>query len=105
METIIIKLDSKKMKNPDLDMRYDLPKRIEEYTDNQITDNGYDYISNTELGLWLETDNAEKNAELIIQLLSAETFLDNDLSDIAEIYISDEECAEIENCRKIYPIH
>ena len=104
METIIIKLDSGKMKNPDLDIRYDLPERIEKYTDNQITDNGYDYISNAELGLWLETDNAKKNVELIIQLLNAETFLDNDLSDIAEIYISDKECAGIENCRKIYPI-
>lgn len=34
METIIIKLDSKKLENPDLDMRYDLPDRIAEYTDN-----------------------------------------------------------------------
>jgi hypothetical protein len=104
METIIIKLDSRKMKNPDLDIRYTLPERIEEYTDNQITDNGYDYISGTELGLWLETENSEKNAEAVIRLLASETFSDNDLSGIAEIYISDKECAELESCRKIYPI-
>ncbi|MDE6519772.1 MAG: hypothetical protein K2K91_04835 [Ruminococcus sp.] len=102
METIIIKLDAQKMKNPDSDIRYALPNRIEEYSNNQITDNGYDYISNSELALWFETDNAEKNVELIIQLLSAETFFDNDLSNIAEIYISDKKCADLEDCRKIY---
>ncbi|MBD5160333.1 MAG: hypothetical protein HDT23_08865 [Ruminococcus sp.] len=38
MQTIIILLDSTKMTNPDLVIRYTLPERIEEYTDNQITD-------------------------------------------------------------------
>ena len=60
METIIIVLDSKKMTNPDLDIRYTLPDRIEEYTNHQIRDNGYDYLSDTELGLWLETDHSTK---------------------------------------------
>lgn len=104
MQTIIIVLDSKKMTNPDLDIRCILPERIEEYTNNQIKDNGYDYLSNTELGLWLETDDSIKNAEKVIQLIKAEKFLNNDLSHIADIYISEEECAEFERCRKIYPI-
>ena len=34
MQTIIIKLDSKKPENPDPDILYDLPDRIAEYTDN-----------------------------------------------------------------------
>lgn len=103
METIIIVLDSKKMTNPDLDIRYTLPDRIEEYTNHQIRDNGYDYLSDTELGLWLETDHSTKNVEMIIQLIKKESFLDNDLSRIVDIYISEQECAEFEDCYQIFP--
>ena len=37
MQTILILLDSEKMENPDLDIRYLLPDRIDEYTDGQIS--------------------------------------------------------------------
>lgn len=104
MQTIIVVLNSQKMNNPDLDIRYILPDRIEEYTDNSISDNGYDYLSDTKLGLWLETDDAVNNVGKIIQLITTEFILENDLSQVAEIFISEEECAEIENCRKVYPI-
>jgi len=104
MQTIIIVLDSKKMSNPDLDIRYVLPERIETYTDNLIKDNGYDYLSNTELGLWLETDDSVANVEKIIKLIKKETILDNDLSKVANIYVSQDESAEFECCRKVYPI-
>ncbi len=104
MQTIVIVLDSTKMANPDLDIRYILPERIEEYTNNSIKDNGYDYLSDTELGLWLETDDSANNVEKIIQLIKTETFLENDLSNVADIFVSEEECAEIEHCIKVYPI-
>lgn len=104
MKTIVIVLDSTKLTNPDFDIRYILPERIEEYTNNSIKDNGYDYLSDTELGLWLETDDSVKNVEEIIKLLKTETFLENDLSNVADIFVSEEECAEIEHCRKVYPI-
>lgn len=104
MQTIVIVLDSTKMANPDLDIRYILPERIEEYTNNSIKDNGYDYLSDTELGLWLETDDSANNVEKIIQLIKTETFLENDLSNVADIFVSEEESAEIEHCRKVYPI-
>lgn len=104
METIILKLDAEKMKNPDLEIRYILPARVEEYTDHIITDNGYDYISNTELGLWFATEDAKESVALLIQLLGTEIFLDNDLSETVEIYISTQECAEIEMSKKVFPI-
>lgn len=104
MQTIVIVLDSTKMANPDLDIRYILPERIEEYTNNSIKDNGYDYLSDTELGLWLETDDSANNVKKIIQLIKTETFLENDLSNVADIFVSEEEGAEIEHCRKVYPI-
>lgn len=103
METIIIKLDARKMKNPDLDIRYLLPDAIEKYTDNKVCDNGYDYISDNELGIWLETKDAKGSLGLILKLLKEETFCENDLSGTAEIYISSDEAAELEKCEKVYP--
>ena len=103
METIIIKLDSKKLKNPDLDILYELPDRIAEYTDNKVTDNGYDYLSNTELAVWLAAEDAEGAYGGIVELLKKENFCDNDLSATAEVYVSGEANADINKCRRVYP--
>ena len=103
MQTILILLDSEKMENPDLDIRYLLPDRIDEYTDGQIRDNGYDYLNGDVMGIWLETEDAEVSVEKVIELITSEQILENDLSKSAEIYISEEDSAELENCRKVFP--
>lgn len=104
MQTIIIVLDSKKMSNPDLDIRYVLPDRIEEYTNGLIRDNGYDYLSDNKLGLWLETDDAKNNVGKVIQLITTEIILENDLSKTVDIFMSEDESADFESCCKVYPI-
>jgi hypothetical protein len=104
MQTIIIVLDPEKMSNPDLDIRYLLPDRIEEITEGLARDNGYDYFPDNSMGIWLETEDAEKNVSAVIQLIESEQILDNDLSKSAEIYISEEDCAEKDKCRKVYPV-
>lgn len=96
MQTIIIKLDSRKMENPDLDIRYTLPDRLEKITG--IYDNGYDYITEYELGIWLETENAEKMFSVVAEIIRNDSNLKS-----AEIYISDNENAELNECKKIYP--
>ncbi|MCR5205429.1 MAG: hypothetical protein K6E47_10255 [Lachnospiraceae bacterium] len=103
MQTIIITLNSDKMDNPDLDIRYVLPDRIDEYTDGAITDNGYDYLDNDIMGIWLETDDAAGNVAKVIQLIESEEILENDLTKAAQIFISEEDCAELSQCRKVYP--
>ncbi len=103
METIIIKLDSRKLDNPDLDIRYLLPDEIEKYTDNKVSDNGYDYITDMELGIWLETEDAKAYLDPILHLLKEKKFCGNDLSKTAEIYISHAEAAELKECEKVYP--
>jgi len=103
MQTILIVLNSEKMDNPDLDIRYLLPDRIQEYTDGQIVDNGYDYLNSDEMGIWFDTDDAAQNVEKVIELIKSEQILDNDLSRVAEIYISEEDCATLDQCRKVYP--
>ena len=103
MQTIVIVLNAAKLENPDLDIRYTLPERIEEHTGGIIKDNGYDYISNSELGLWLGSDDCEADAEKVIGLIRSEKFCGNDLSQTAGIYISEQDCAELSDCRKVYP--
>ena len=105
MQTIIITLDSRKMDNPDLDIRYLLPDRIDEYTEGAVRDNGYDYLDNDVMALWLETEDAAENVEKVIALLESEEILENDLTKAATVYISEEDCAELDQCKKIYPVN
>ena len=104
MQTIIIVLNPGKMENTDLDIRYALPERIEEMTGGLVKDNGYDYLVNNDLGIWLETEDSEKYVEDVISLIKSERILENDLSMACEIYISAGECEEIDKCRRIYPV-
>ena len=102
MQTIIIILDPEKMDNPDLDIRYDLPDRIEEYTNGQAKDNGFDYLPDDRMAIWLDTEDYAKNVESVIELISSESILDNDLSKAAEIFVSDQDCAELDQCKKVF---
>lgn len=103
METIIIKLDSEKLKNPDLDILNMLPERIEEYTNENVTDNGYDYLSDTEIAIWLAADSAKDRYKNVVELIKNEKFSNNDLSKTAEIYISEKDTADIDDCKIVYP--
>ena len=111
MQTIIILLEPAKLVNPDLDLRYKIPDCIEEVTDGRIQDNGYDYIDSSLdsengrdlLGIWLKTENASENYKDIVKLFQEQKFLKNDLSESAEIYISENETENLENCTKVFP--
>lgn len=103
MQTIIIKLDAQKLTNPDLDMRYTIPDYIEAQTNKQITDNGYDYVneSGTELAIWLATEDAAAQVQNVIHCLKTRLFCGNDLSQTAQIYISEQENAELKVCTEV----
>ena len=109
MQTIIIVLNPAKLKNPDLDLRYCIPDRIEEVSNGAIQDNGYDYIDTEEgqpgplMGIWLETESARESFSMIIKLFQEERFKENDLSMSVEIYISENDTEDIENCTLVYP--
>ncbi len=105
MQTIVIAMDARKMENPDLDIRYSLPDRIEEWSGGAVQDNGYDYIGSDGciLAVWLKTESAGAWWPKLVELLKTERFEDNDLSHSALILISEEDCAEYEQCRQVYP--
>lgn len=103
MQTIIIKLDAQKLMNPDLDMRYTVPDYIETYTDGVVTDNGYDYVneSGTELAIWLDTADAAAQVQNVIHCLKTKRFCGNDLSQTAQIYISEKDCAALADSTEV----
>ena len=58
MQTIIVLLNPGKLNNPDLDLCYCVPDRIEEVSHGEIQDNGYDFIDAEDgapgplMGIW-----------------------------------------------------
>lgn len=109
MQTIIVLLNPGKLTNPDLDLRYCIPDRIQEVSDGAVQDNGYDYIDTAKgqpgplMGIWLKTEKAGENWPVILKLFQEEKFKENDLSLTAQIYISENDNDEIENCTLVYP--
>ncbi len=105
MAAIVISMDSRKMENPDLDIRYLLPDRIEEWSEGAVSDDGYEYVDEEGhiLGVWLETEDAESWWPKVVELLKAEKFMDNDLSQVSSVLISQESGAEIGKCWQVWP--
>ena len=108
MQTIVILLNPIKLENADLDLRYFVPKRIEQFSNGIIKDNGYDYIDTKEgqgplMGIWLETKSASESWQMIVKLFQNETFKGNDLSMSAEIFLSENDNADLENCTLVFP--
>lgn len=109
MQTIIIVLDSTKLENPDLDLCYCIPDRIEEVSNGAIQDNGYDYIDTEDgrfgslIGIWMKTEAARENWPIITKLFREEKFKGNALSLSAKIFISENDTENIENCALVFP--
>lgn len=109
MQTIIVLLNPGMLENADLDLRYRIPDRIEEVSNSLIQSNGYDYIDTEDgepgplMGIWLETENAHKNWHIVRDLFQREKFFLNDLSLSAQIYISEKDTDDLENCVLVFP--
>lgn len=107
MQTILIVLNPGKLKNPDLDLSYRIPDRIEAVSGGAVQDNGYDFLDcegpGPLMGIWLKTKDASAHWPMVAELLRREEFLKNDLSRTAEIYISTEDSAELSACTRVFP--
>jgi len=107
METVLVLLDPGKLNNPDLDLRYRIPDLVEQATEGAVKDGGYDYVETEEGGplmaVWLEAEDAGTAWKAVLDLFRRGPILDNDLARSAEIYISREEYAPLEKCRRVHP--
>lgn len=109
MQTIVVLLDPGKLENPDMDLCYCVPDRIEEISHSVIQSNGYDFIDTKQgqpgplMGIWLRTEDAGKSWPVIRDILKNELFHGNDLSASAQIYISEHDTDELEHCTLVFP--
>lgn len=109
MQTIIVLLNPGKLENADMDLSYSVPERIEEVSGSLIKSNGYDFIDTEDgepgplMGIWLETENASANWHIVRKLFQSEKFKENDLSLSAQIYISESDTADLEDCILVFP--
>ncbi|MDE7170615.1 MAG: hypothetical protein K2O11_01910 [Oscillospiraceae bacterium] len=105
MQAIVISMDSRKMENPDLDIRYILPDRIETWSEGAVEDDGYDYVDEDGhiLAVWLQTEDAQAWWPRIVELLKTEKFQDNDLSQSSQVLIAEEAGAEWDKCQLVWP--
>ena len=55
------------------------------------------------MGIWLTTVDAQANWPIVLDLLRSEQFKGNDLSISAQIYISQRDTDELENCTLVFP--
>lgn len=109
MQTIIVALNPGKLENADMDLRYSVSDRIEEVSGSLIQGNGYDFIDTEDgqpgplMGIWLATENSSENWHIVSELFQSEKFMGNDLSLSAQIYISENDTDDLENCVLVFP--
>lgn len=93
MGSIGIKLDSSKMNNPDLDLRYIIPDKIEGLTKGAVKDDGYDYSADktNSIIIFLNCVNPKKYVNEVLDILRNEDFLDNNIYEVGVVAIDDGE--------------
>ena len=85
MATIAIKLYPEKMSNPDADLRYLIPKRIQEAYHESIAEDGYDYLDDGSMVIYLATGDPDTGVKKVIELLQNEQVLNNRILESAVI--------------------
>lgn len=84
MGYIAIKLDSGKLANPDLDLRYKIPAAVAEATGGQVSDGGYDYGDGDDLLVYLVCNDLDSGL-VDVKTLREQVICDNQLLDSAVI--------------------
>ncbi len=91
MGSIAIKLNPSKLNNPDADLRYIIPEKIEELTNNVVTEDGYDYLDDEEnsMVIFLQSDNPQNDVMKVLEILKTEDFLGNQIYDSGIVAIEE----------------
>ncbi|WP_444928587.1 hypothetical protein ACJJIF_11985 [Microbulbifer sp. SSSA002] len=97
MGVIAIRLDPRKLENPDTDMRYDIPNKIQLHSGGTITDDGYDYLDEGDyiMVIYLSSKNPESDVDIVVDILSRNTFSGNSVLDVAQIGIKSSDKYEL----------
>ncbi len=102
MGQIAIILNPATLENPDLDLRYDIPKAIEEITNGKIESYGYDYLGENDLmAIFLKTETPKADMATVCEILKTNTFCDNQVYDVAALYYSEKSDEEINDSEEL----
>lgn len=76
---MVLKLDPERLENPVADLRYAVPDFLAARSEGAIADDGYDYLENYEMLIFLQVTDVARASEMILHLLATERILGNDL--------------------------
>lgn len=102
MGSIMIKLNPGKLANADLDLRYVIPEKIEEVTAKKITDNGYDYLKDNSIAIFLKSANPRDDVNTVLEVLKNNVFLENNIYETAEVSVCENDNADIAEYEIVY---
>jgi len=89
MPSVLIRLDPRRMENPDTDLRYVIPDRLAQVSNGILADSGFDWEEGTDAMLiYLSTENLDAALPFVIELLENEVIYENRLADSATVGIS-----------------
>ena len=99
MATILVRLDSRRLSNPDVNIRYVLPDLLVERSAGVISDDGYDFVGEESfLVLFLKAFHLEAALACVLDVVENVRVLDNDLRSAAVVAVQREGGPEV-----IYP--
>ena len=80
--TIVLRLDPGQLSNPNADLRYVIPDRLAQKSNNAISDDGYDYGVGASplMFIFLQAENLDKAVPLVIDRLATERLFGNELT-------------------------
>jgi len=97
--SIAIKLDPSTMANPDLDIRYKLPELLTQVTSGRVQDDGYDYLDDGTLVVFLSADDPEAEISGIVEALRTQEVCGNAVLECSVIGVS----AGVDLFRVVHP--
>ncbi len=100
MTTLVVRLDPRRLDNPDADIRYLLPDLLAQRSAGVICDDGYDYVGEAPLlVLFLKVSELEPALACVLDVVENVRVLDNDLRPAAVVAVQREGGHEV-----VYPL-
>jgi hypothetical protein len=103
MPEIAIRLDPDRLTNPDLDLRYVLPSRLEALTGGRLRDDAYDYDAADRMLVFLVTDDLAAGLPEVLQTLASLEVLGNRFHDAVVAVADEDHCADLSQYRIVHP--
>lgn len=103
MPEIAIRLDPKSLAHPDLDLRYELPSKLEAISGGRVRDDAYDYDSAGRMIVFLVTSDLVEGLALVLSALATIEVLGNRFHDAVVAVADTDHCSVPSQFRIVHP--